>query len=513
MRTPTSLSLLLLVSGALVGGCGGSGSRSSGTAGAETGGGAAAKSLTAVTADDVKSVDPALAYDTWSTAVVHACTRRLVDYDGDGKLVPDLAVKWEESADRKSYTFHLRPDAKYADGASIQAGDFVSALRRAQNPKTASPGASFYGAIAGMEAPDPQTLVLRLKAPEPTLLNELGMTFAAPLPEGADLKTKSSGPYRLQSFEPGRQVVLERNPHDAGNRANLSRITLQLRVEEPLQLTRFRSGEVDLLPGIPPAEYARVMASPAEKRQVVQGTVNQTWYFGMNVTRAPWNNPKIRRAALLAMNRRVHAELSGGGVPANGILPPHVPGYDPARKLPEQSLEQAKRLVAEAGYGGGVPKSTMWLAANGQYPRHAEQIRSDLAAAGIPVELKAVTLSQYLSGYRNNADCWYGGWYPDYPDAGNFLEPVLQGRQIPPAGSNAAHYNNPKVDALLGRAHQTPLGPQRNALYHQAEDLLLEDLPWIPLYFEVETRYFRPGVTGVTVHPVWRQMLTGISKG
>jgi peptide/nickel transport system substrate-binding protein/oligopeptide transport system substrate-binding protein len=258
-----------------------------------------------------------------------------------------------------------------------------------------------------------------------------------------------------------------------------------------------------------------VTADPREKQHVVQGTVNQTWYFGLNVTRTPWNNPKVRRAALLALNRQVHAELGGGGALANGILPTHVPGYDPKRTLPAQDVAGAKRLLAEAGYPNGIPasqKTVLWLASNGQYPRHAEQLRSDLAAVGIPVELRAVTLSQYLSGYRNNADCWYGGWYPDFPDAGNFLEPVLDGRNIKPGGSNASHYNNPKVNALLTRAHGTQPGLARDALYKQAEDQILEDLPWIPLYFEVETRYFREGVTGVQVHPVWRQLLTGIDK-
>ena len=471
--------------------------------------------LTVATADDVKSVDPALAYDTWSTAVVQACTRRLVDYDQAGKLIPDLAEKWDEAADHRSVTFHLRADAKYSDGTPIQAADFATAVKHAQDPKTGSPGASFYGGITSVAAPDAQTLVVKLKEPDPTLLNVLGMTFAAPMPAGGDLKTKASGPYTLQTYEPGSRVVLSRNPNDTRNPSKLSGITLQLHVEEPLQLTRYRSGEVDLLPSIPVAEYARVMANPQEKRHVAQGTVNQTWYFGVNVTKAPWDNPKVRRAALLALNRQVHAELGGGGVLANGILPPHVPGYDPRRALPAQDVAAAKRLLAEAGYPNGIPvaqKTVLWLASNGQYPRHAEQIRSDLAAVGIPVELRAVTLSQYLSGYKNNGDCWYGGWYPDFPDAGNFLEPVLDGHNIKPGGSNASHYNNAKVNELLAKAHGTQPGPAREALYKQAEDQILEDLPWIPLYFEVETRYFRDGVTGVQVHPVWRQMLTGIDK-
>lgn len=501
----TLLPALLLASG-----CGGGGSSPGGGTAGTAPGGAGGGTLTVATTDDVKSVDPAIAFDTWSTAVVHAITRRLVDYDAEAKLIPDLAEKWDTSADGKTYTFHLVTDAKFDDGTLIQAEHFVNAIKRVQDPKTASPGSGFYENIAKVEAKDPQTLVVTLKAAEPTLLNVMGMTFAAPEKEGQSADhPAASGPYKLESFSPGSEVVLTRNSNDTRNISKLEKIVVQLGVDQALQLTRFTSSEVDLLAAIPPAQYAQVMADPAEKQRVVQGVVNQTWYFGLNTTKAPWNNPKIRRAALLALDRNRHVQIAGAGQLANSILPPHVPGYNPARKLPEQNVAEAKRLVSEVG---SVPKTSLWFASNEQNQRHAEAIASDLQAVGIPVELRPLALSQFLTGYRRDADCWYNGWYPDFPDAGNFLEPVLHGKNIGLGKSNAARYNNPKFNTLLDQAHSTPLGPAREALYRQAEDLLVEDLPWIPLYFEDETRYFREGVTGVTVNPVWRQMLTGIDK-
>jgi oligopeptide transport system substrate-binding protein len=510
MHNLGSLSLRLLVSAALAGvvaaGCGGGGS--SGTA-------PGVRTLTVATENDVRTVDPAQAFDTWSTAVVHAITRRLVDYDPKGKLVADLAERWTVGDGGKTYTFQLKQGEKFADGTPIQAQHFKDALDRVRDPATASTGSGFYSGIASVEAPGPETLVVRLEAPDPTLLNLMGMTFAAPILKGQDpRKPAASGPYALEEYEEGERVVLSKNPHDTRHPAAVDRIVLELEIQEPLQMTRLRNGEVDLLAAIPPAEYASIVRDPAEADHIAQGVVNQTWYFGMNTTRPPWNDPKVRRAALLALDRTRH--LARGGVPANGILPPHVPGYDPGRKLPPQDLAAARKLLAEAGYGGGGPqgrKPVMWLANTDQYRYHAELIQADLSVVGIVVELKPVTLSQYLAGYRTSADCWYGGWYPDFPDAGNFLEPVLHGRNIGPGKSNAARYNNPHVNELLDRAHSLPgEGGAREALYRQAEDLLLQDLPWIPLYFEVETRYFRDGVSGVVVHPVWRQMLTGIEK-
>jgi ABC-type transport system substrate-binding protein len=173
-------------------------------------------------------------------------------------------------------------------------------------------------------------------------------------------------------------------------------------------------------------------------------------------------------------------------------------------------------LLAAAGYPSGVPEklaSELWLVANARYQRHAEAIQADLRAVGIPVKLRPAVLSQYLTGYRSEAGCWFGGWYPDLPDAGNFLEPVLHSKNVRPGRSpNAARYRNLRFDALLDRARTMPTGSARDALYRQAEDILLEDLPWIPLFYEAETRYSAPGVRGVRVHPVWRQILTGITR-
>ncbi|MBM3460218.1 MAG: hypothetical protein FJX77_16990, partial [Armatimonadetes bacterium] len=128
-----------------------------------SGGSAGGGTLTVATADDLKSLDTALAFDTWSTAVVHACTRRLVDYDAQGKLVPDLAEAWEISDGGKSYRFRLRPDGKYADGAPIEASHFQAAVDRIRRPDSRSPGAGFYSGIAEVSAPNPATLIVKLK--------------------------------------------------------------------------------------------------------------------------------------------------------------------------------------------------------------------------------------------------------------------------------------------------------------------------------------------------------------
>jgi ABC-type transport system substrate-binding protein len=469
--------------------------------------------LVVATADDVKSLDPALANDTWSTAIVHALTRRLVDYDREGNLFSDIADWHRISEDGRTYTFQIRDDQRFEDGSPLTAEHFKAAIERVLDPATASPGRGFFENIEEVETPDAETLVVRLRGPDPTFLNVMGMTFAAPYAPGGPEGWLASGPYRLERYEPHSEVILARNEYRNGHperqwRDQADPLVVQLRVPESLQWLRFQNGEVHLLPAIPAAEYARVMRD--EHNLVKQGVVNQTWYFGMNVSRAPWNDPRVRRAAMLAIDRKRHVQISMGGVEANGLLPPHVPGYRTDRALPEHNLEEARRLVAEVS-GGRPLRSVLWLANNERYQHHAELIQSDLADAGIQVELRPVTFSEYLTGYRTQAGCWYGGWYPDFPDAGNFLIPVLHGKNIAPGTSpNAARYDNSEVNRLFDQAQLTPLGEERNRLFGRAEDRILEDLPWVPLYYEAETRCARNGVYDVRVDPVWRQVLTGL---
>lgn len=462
------------------------------------------------TAEDVGRIDPALAFDTWSTAIVHAVTRRLVDYDESGRLIPDLAEEWFVEGGLR-YQFNLRAGIRYADGTPITAEDFRRALERVRDPVTASPGADFYRGIVAVNVPAPNRLVIDLRRPDPTFLNCMGLTFAAPWPESADpTRPPASGPYEVETFEPGSRILLKRVASDPAAAGWVDRIEVQFKVEEPLQMVRFRSGEIDLLPAIPAGEIQAVLADPQQSRHVVRGAVNQTWYFGVNVSRPPWTHPLVRRAALLAINRGAQVQMAGSGREANGILPPFVPGYRADRRLPGHDPEAARRLLRQAGYDGS-PRVSMWVSNSAQYLRRAELIQSDLAAVGLKVDLKAVTFSEYRKGYRNNADCWYGGWYPDFPDAGNFLEPVLHSRNIGPGKNNAANYRSAQVDTLLDQSHTVEDPQRRAALFAKAEDELLRDLPWIPLYFEEEIRYNRPGLRGVRVHPVWRQMLTGIT--
>jgi len=486
--------------------------------------------LRLVIPDELKTLDPAHAYDTYSSAVSHAICAGLVDYDEGTSLVPDLAAGWEISDQGRRYEFTLRPGVRFSTGAPVTSEDCRASLERVMRPETASNVRSFLAGIVGarevmegragrctgIATPAADRLVIRLKEPSPTFLYVLAMNLGAILPrdtarrppEEVSWRPIGAGPYRVARWD-GTTLTLAPNPHHP-DATQLRPIALETRASDPaLMMARFAAGEVHVLPLVPPAELARVRHDPALRGRFLEKPVNQTWYLGMNTRMKPFDDARVRRAVSLAINRQRQAQLEGAGVVATGMLPPTMPGHDPDLVPDPHDPRRARELLAEAGHWQGL-RTTMWITPS--YRRRAEAIQADLRAVGIEVELRVVDLPTYLDGYKreNTAPCWYGGWYPDYPDPSSFLEVLFHSRNISPTKSlNATRYSNPEVDRLLDRAARMPLGEARLALYREAERRILADAPVVPLYYEVETRLWQPGVEGVEIHPVWRYLRLG----
>ncbi|MBI3912061.1 MAG: ABC transporter substrate-binding protein [Armatimonadetes bacterium] len=513
---------ILLVVAAVAGGC-----RAPGDGALRSGAPARGATIRLAITDDIKTLDPAHAYDTYSTAVVHALCTGLVDYDDGTRLVPDLASRWEMSADGREYRFTLRPGIRFSNGEPVTAAAFKYSLERVLRPETGSNLRSFFAVIegaeavmagsarecAGIQAPAPDRLILRLKKPTPTFLNILAMTCAAVVPRSVAEKAGRDfarhpvgvGPYRLRSWE-GSVLELERNPFYTGDDTGVRQITLETQVDEAVLMPRYEARELDVTPLIPAAEMSHVRSDPQLKQLALEAPVSQTWYLGMNTRMKPFDDVRVRQAVNYAVDRERQARLPGAGVPATGMLPPTMPGYNPRLKGYPHDPERARQLLRQAGYPAGF-RTTMWI--TDAYRRRAEAIQEDLRGVGIQVELRSVAFGVYADTYKreNGAPCWYGGWYPDYPDPSSYLEVLFHSRNISPTGAlNATRYQNPEVDRLLDLAERTPSGEPRLALYRQAEEKILADAPVAPLYYEVETRLRQPEVEGAEVHPVWRYL-------
>jgi peptide/nickel transport system substrate-binding protein/oligopeptide transport system substrate-binding protein len=480
-------------------------------------------------AEDIRTLDPALGFDTYSTAFIHALAAGLLDYDEGLELMPDLAERWEVSEDGRTYTFFLRPGLKFSDGSPLTAADFKYALERVLRPATASPGAQFYTVIqgapafrggkatsvSGIETPDPQTVRITLERPSPTFLNVMAMTFTAPVPRaaverlGADFARQpvGAGPFRVRSYTPGQRLQLERNPSFyRSNRPYLDAVDVQIRVEERVQVLRFENGQLDVLHYIPAADYPRFKTDPKWGPLLVEGLVNTVWFLGMNTRMKPFDNRRVRQAVAHAVDpARVVRLINGRGQPLTGLLPPKLPGYDPTIKGYAHDAARARVLLAEAGYPSGFA-TTLWTASGDRYLKVAQGVQADLKAVGIAAQLKPAEMGQYLEAIHapDTTPIFYAGWYPDFPDPGNFLEPLFHSRNISSEYStNSSFLSAPEVDRLLDQGASMPAGEERLEVYRKAQAAIMEEAPWAPLYVEIESRLRQPTVGGLTIHPVW----------
>jgi ABC-type oligopeptide transport system substrate-binding subunit len=487
---------------------------------------------------EVATLDPALGYDTYSVAVIHGIAAGLVDYDAGTELRPELAESWSVSDDRRRYAFTLRSGFAFANGRPVTARDFKYSLERVLAPPTKSPGAELFldlvGArafregrrtdVAGVQATDDSHLVFQLEHPSPVFLEALATTFAAPVAreavekEGARFGDRpvAAGPFRVETWLRGQYLRLSatNNPSPALDPASSAgrprQIRLDFTVPELTQMTRFKNQALDVTSGVPSVEIARMMADPAMKPLLVSAVVNQTWYMGMNTRQPPFDDVRVRQAVNYAVDRAKQVQLAGIGQEAYSILPPPMPGYMPAFRPYERDLERARALMRAAGHSTGA-RAAMWIVAEEPWRRRAQGLQADLREIGLEVELREAEFAAYLKEYKKeSAQCWYGGWFPDYPDPSSFLDVLFSSRHITPTGSlNSTRYSNPRVDALLDRAARMPAGPERLGLYQEVEKQVMRDAPWAPLYFETEAHLRQPYLEGAEPHPVWRYLRLG----
>jgi ABC-type transport system substrate-binding protein len=474
----------------------------------------------------VRTLDPARGYDTYSVAVIHTLATGLLDYDEKTNLRPDLAASWSASEDRRKYAFTLHPGIRFANGRPVTSRDFKYALERVLDPATASPGASFYQAIegaaafrqhranqvSGIRTPDDDHIGFRLAEPSAVFPYTLAMTFAAAVPRevvekagpGFGDQPVGAGPYRLVQWSRGRSLDLERiapePPHP-------QKIHLDLAIPDTTQMARFQTGALEATSSVPAADLPQLMADPKWSDRLATAVVNQTWYMGMNTRRPPFDDERVRQAVNYAVDREKQARLAGAGQPAYQILPPQMPGYEPDYRPYPRDLQKARDLLAQAGHPGGVD-AVMLIVAEEPWRRRAQGLQADLQEAGIRVQIRELEFATYLSAYKQeSAQCWYGGWFQDFPDPSNFLEVLFSSKNITPKDSlNSTRYANPEVDRLLEHGRRMPLDDARLALYREVQRKVMADAPWAPLYYEVEAHAHQRNVTGAEPHPVWRYL-------
>ena len=483
---------------------------------------------------DARTLDPAIAYDVVTWPLVRAVFHGLIDYDEDLTLIPWQSDGWEVSEDGATITFHLTPGITFSNGREVTAEDYVYTLTRLLDHKTKSPGQGFFRNIvgtaafqdgealnvAGLEAKGRYTFEIRLQQPDPTFLHVMAMPFAYVVPKEAVKATGpefahnpvGSGAFVLSEWKRGSWMRFKRNPNYAWpSRVKLDAFEIVVGGDGALHMMMFERGELDIANvtdvGIPDPDFVRVMKDPALKEYVESQPLNAVRYLSMNTEISPFDNVLVRQAVNYAVDKkRIIRLMSDRGVPARGVLPPGMPGFNPDRTGYPYAPEKAKKLLREAGYPEGF-ETELWINASmNTEVRQSQAIQQDLAKVGITVSIKAVTGATRIEavGRRKTVPMAHFGWYQDYPDPSNFLDVLFSGHRITDVNStNVAFYDNSQVnDLLLSAAYD--LDPEhRLSLYQQAESIIVDEAPWVFLYHPNMYILRQPWLQGLDLNPVW----------
>ena len=472
---------------------------------------------------DPLTLDPATAGDATSNGYVLELFSGLVSLDANLEPVGDLAIDWKVSSDGLGYTFNLRHDAYFMDGRKVTAADIKYSWERACAPATNSRTASIYlgdveGAadvlsgksqgLSGVQAVDDYTLKVTLGAPSSAFLSKLSYPTAfvvdkADVARGASWwhSPNGTGPFRLNIWTSGAQLVLERNPLFYGDKPKLNKVVYKLLAGIPMNL--YESGSIDVA-DVDLAHYDRVMdpGGPFYSQLVVTPSLSLT-YLGFDLTKAPFDDPSIRRAFSMAIDKQKLASLMFRNVltPAGGILPPGMPGFNDALQTIRYNIDSAKALIAGSKYGSAanLPKITVTVSGyGGLISGDLEAIVYDWEQAfGIDIAIRQLDPSQFSYDLKQEKDnMYYWGWNADYAHPQDFLE-VLFGTGTT---YNIGGYSSAQVDGLLKQAAAATTLVSSFALYQQAEQILVDDAACIPLWTAKNMQLVQSYVKGYSLN-------------
>ncbi|MEE9293170.1 MAG: ABC transporter substrate-binding protein [Acidobacteriota bacterium] len=484
--------------------------------------------------EDPPTLDPHLAIDQLSEAVLMGLHRGLVELDpGTLQVLPAVASSWTISGDRKTYTFALRDDVLFHNGRKVISSDVEYSLLRVLRKETQAPrrflldpieGASAFtegksDGVSGISTPDEQTVVIRLERPHGPFLSQLTMLVGAIVPrEIYDDPAQDylrapvgCGPFRFEVWQQSHFIEMRAFDGFFGGRPTLDRVIVRIIENHQSAFQEYLAGGLDSLDEVPTDEDAPWW--PEIEPQIYRYAMLGTGFLGFNHDLPPFSgNAALRKALNYAVDKKYlwGVLMGGGNIPANSLLPPGAPAYDPDLPGFPHDPEAAALLLREAGYPGGegLDPIALWINTSEDNRKIAQQIQADIKKIGVELEIREVDWAAYLAAVEGTVDqpgqaqMFRLGWYLDYPDPDAILRPLLHSANTGPAG-NYARYHNPEVDRLIDEALDLTDPAAREERYREAERIaIMEDAALLLLNFYEESTLFKPYVGGIVTTPM-----------
>jgi ABC-type transport system substrate-binding protein len=486
---------------------------------------------------DVRSLDPAVAFDPVALPFLQLLFTPLVDYDRQGRIVPLLAKKLDVSEDGRAHTFELREGVRFHDGEELVALDVKRSIERALAPETPCPAPSFYASIAGyaafhdgvkdasgtrvfaphlagVSALGRYSLRIELSEPDATFLPALTLYFLAPVCRGAGAKYArdwqnqvcGTGPFRMQDWAASREIVLRR--HDGyfePGKPHLDAIRWSLLVPPLSQRFKFERGELDHLRQFHSHDLRVYRSDPRWQPYGQWEPPKGVEAVFLNTQMKPFDDVEVRRAFAAALDWSRIIAARPDSVIARQMIPPAVAGHDPGFEGQTYDVTAALAHLKKAGFPfdpttgtGGLPEPITFVGPTDTaiVETFAPIMQQQLARVGIRMKIKQLSYAAYLAetSQRGRAALGYAGWSMDYPDPSDFFEPTLatsaiQGEET----QNRAFFSNSEFDTLLERAHREVRSEARRAMYRRCEEIVRDEAPWAigfhQRWFEVTQPY------------------------
>ena len=487
-------------------------------------GGKEVAQLTWALAGDPVSLDYAFAYDFNTNPPVIVITEPLLRISPDGKLLPNLAESWK-AVDSKTYVYHLRRGIKFHDGTEMRAEDAAASMSRIGDPKVGAYTSAFYERVKSVKATGAYEVTVKLTKPD-EIWQYVPATTAGEITSAAFLRKHGkhvgqpgvgiigTGPYKFVSWTKGQQVVLVRNDNywDKRRPLKVKKIVFKVIQDEATIVAALGTGAVDGTFGNSISARSTVnLVKRFPDVKLYQSPSYLIHYLIINVQRKPFNDPRVREALSLAIDKAGLLESVWAGL-GKVVKSPAVPAlwtykqgifksaYD---KLPAftPDIKKAKDLIQAAGAKGAsasILVSTSFEEQLGLAIQAAgKQIGLNLTLTKVPATQK---LSREFSGKTRDYDMSVSEWGSDIPDpSGNLVLPFMSKNVF----TNDSQYRNPTVDKLFNQARDT-LGPARRArLLAQGQAIVVGQQPWIVLYSPTSIMILNKRVTGYKMRPLW----------
>jgi peptide/nickel transport system substrate-binding protein len=476
------------------------------------------------------TMDPPQITDLNSARVTKRMFEGLVGQElGSYKLVPGLAKSWEISRDGLTYTFNLRENVKFHDGTPFTADAVKFCFDRQLNDQgpyyktgTYPYVKGFLGNVAGVEVLNPLTVQIKLKAPLTPFLQYLAhQSLFVYSPEalkkyGKDIVKHpvGTGPFKLETWEPGVKVVLARNDQYWGGAPKIRQAIYVPIIEAQARLAAITTGEIDLTMDVPPDSLDALRKDP--NIVVAESNSSAVWYIALNTRHPILKDRRVRQALNYAVNKDaiIRDILKGTAITATSPMSPvYGPFHEPQVQRYPFDPEKAKALLKEAGYPNGfeltflVPESGSGM----QSPvEMGTVIQANLAAVGVKAKIQTMEWGAYLKKYLEGPDMAEMSWNPSIGDPDHMMYMLLSSDRFPPA-FNAGYFQHPKLDDVLRKGRTTIDDRERVPLYREAQKIVAEEAPWIFVDHGKQVIVYRKRVQGFKLHPNFDLVLTQVS--